>query len=768
MKTTSTNETPDSVKKISACSEKFASLDNADPYSHAIDIMVDEDDDDVNGDDAETKSDFVTSDVSQTGRTSNHELLTVNSNQDSPESLVRRENKAFHVLRAVLAVSFLLGAVGSAAFVYIFIHNSEENTFTSEYEAISSFIVGALRDDMSRYIYLGRSTSIATTMAMIAYNVTSRNLALPKSQWAQLSSAAKAGTTSPFMSWSPLLRNDEERKEFESFVVDLDHQGFFSGGQFPACYVCGSPDQGVTNPLHEIELPTYGTYSCGYIDRTSRNGAASPIGCTYLTNGFSTGEYDCECGPVDSSNITETREPTQGIFRYEASPSRVGQGALVTSAWTGGPYLPLLQDHVIQTDKMPLLYDQLSERKLSDGAMKMLVSKKPTITQSFNRNESTNYYSIYSDPATDGPMALVFHPVSPNGIDIVGSITSLVTWSNLLTTPVPKNGNLVEVILENSCGQVYTYRVAPQGSSLIYVGEGDLHNTKYDSMMRNTDFTTFKSLIEASSASTSSVVEAIEVNDCLYRFNVYPTSDLQNEYISNDPIIYATVVLCIFLYTSLIFLLYDYVVRRRQTKVMASAIRTNDIVTSLFPTNVRDRLYEAKTHHNEHQANTAVSSLVHGNMSKKHMQSFLLSSNQASVFGSEPIADLFPSATVIFIDIANFTAWCSERDPSQVFVLLENLYYAFDEIGKQLGIFKVETIGDSYVAVVGLPTPRKRHAVVMARFASLCLRRSDRLFKELEVSLGPSTGDLSVRIGLHSGPVTAGVLRLVSSCLETQ
>jgi class 3 adenylate cyclase len=82
-----------------------------------------------------------------------------------------------------------------------------------------------------------------------------------------------------------------------------------------------------------------------------------------------------------------------------------------------------------------------------------------------------------------------------------------------------------------------------------------------------------------------------------------------------------------------------------------------------------------------------------------------------NIFGSEPIADLFPHATVMFIDIAGFTAWSSEREPTQVFSLLENLYHAFDEVGRKLGIFKVETIGDSYVAVAGLPSPREDHAL---------------------------------------------------------
>jgi class 3 adenylate cyclase len=66
---------------------------------------------------------------------------------------------------------------------------------------------------------------------------------------------------------------------------------------------------------------------------------------------------------------------------------------------------------------------------------------------------------------------------------------------------------------------------------------------------------------------------------------------------------------------------------------------------------------------------------------------------------------------------------------------------------------------DSYVAVCGLPEPRKSHAVVMAKFAADCRSKTNQICQELEISLGPGTADLKLRIGLHSGPVTAGVLR---------
>jgi class 3 adenylate cyclase len=74
----------------------------------------------------------------------------------------------------------------------------------------------------------------------------------------------------------------------------------------------------------------------------------------------------------------------------------------------------------------------------------------------------------------------------------------------------------------------------------------------------------------------------------------------------------------------------------------------------------------------------------------------------------------------MFADMSVFTAWSSVREPSRVFTLLEQIYNSFDAIAKKERIFKVENIGDCYVAVAGLPEPRKDHAVAMARFAHEC------------------------------------------------
>lgn len=65
----------------------------------------------------------------------------------------------------------------------------------------------------------------------------------------------------------------------------------------------------------------------------------------------------------------------------------------------------------------------------------------------------------------------------------------------------------------------------------------------------------------------------------------------------------------------------------------------------------------------------------------------------------------------------------------------------------------------SYVAVTGLPQPRKDHAIAMCRFARDILKRMRPLCKRLTRTLGPDTCELRIRIGLNSGPVTGGILR---------
>jgi Adenylate and Guanylate cyclase catalytic domain len=200
------------------------------------------------------------------------------------------------------------------------------------------------------------------------------------------------------------------------------------------------------------------------------------------------------------------------------------------------------------------------------------------------------------------------------------------------------------------------------------------------------------------------------------------------------------------------------VIQHRQNKVMSSLQVTSKVVLSLFPANVLDRLIkeaeattnEKNTNNNNNIANSAnrIKAAFAGRTERGKLQNFLGNSNdnnkgenneQHNIFKSKPIADLYPNATVMYADIAGFTAWSSIREPSQVFTLLEALFRQYDLIAKRRRIFKVETIGDCYVAVAGVPHPRSDHAIAMARFARDCILSMNVLSKKLEIELGPDT-----------------------------
>jgi hypothetical protein len=93
---------------------------------------------------------------------------------------------------------------------------------------------------------------------------------------------------------------------------------------------------------------------------------------------------------------------------------------------------------------------------------------------------------------------------------------------------------------------------------------------------------------------------------------------------------------------------------------------------------------------------------------------------------TEPIADFYPNTTIMMCDLAGFTAWSSQRSPSDVFRLLETIYGAFDDIARAENVFKVETVGDCYVACAGLP--QKVSGMSLLLLLLLILMRNDVLY----------------------------------------
>jgi adenylate cyclase len=118
---------------------------------------------------------------------------------------------------------------------------------------------------------------------------------------------------------------------------------------------------------------------------------------------------------------------------------------------------------------------------------------------------------------------------------------------------------------------------------------------------------------------------------------------------------------------------------------------------------------------------------------------------------SGSIADHVESASILFADIVGFTPLAQRLSPAEVVGTLDHLFSEFDSLVERHGLEKIKTIGDCYMAAAGVPDPCPDHA---QRAASLAL--------DMRATVGRSPADdrlpLELRIGINSGPLTAGVI----------
>jgi guanylate cyclase len=119
--------------------------------------------------------------------------------------------------------------------------------------------------------------------------------------------------------------------------------------------------------------------------------------------------------------------------------------------------------------------------------------------------------------------------------------------------------------------------------------------------------------------------------------------------------------------------------------------------------------------------------------------------------GEDRIAESYPATTVVFADIVGFTPWAQRTDPDRIVALLDDLFRRFDVRAAELGVEKIKTVGDAYMAAAGAPLPREDHAEAAIAFARTMLA---------EVASWDAVNglELQIRVGLASGAVVGGVI----------
>ena len=260
---------------------------------------------------------------------------------------------------------------------------------------------------------------------------------------------------------------------------------------------------------------------------------------------------------------------------------------------------------------------------------------------------------------------------------IVGFLRVLLPWDKFFQNIIPDGTQSLHLVLRNTCGQELTFAISGPNVTVVSKDK-DIHDKEYDEWETSAKFHLLSHPDDVGekefddpplSGDTSQFV-------CMYSYSIYPTAEFYDYYHDSVPILSTIGVIFIFVLTSVTFLLYDRLVARRQNKIEITAARSHAIVSSLFPTQVRERLMADSTqqqndsltrhrsfaltpsafnnnhHHNHNNSNNNVVHSMIGTGGSSGRSSSLPEDRTARLLRTKPIADFFPRVTVMFADIS--------------------------------------------------------------------------------------------------------------------
>ena len=192
-----------------------------------------------------------------------------------------------------------------------------------------------------------------------------------------------------------------------------------------------------------------------------------------------------------------------------------------------------------------------------------------------------------------------------------------------------------------------------------------------------------------------------------------------------------------------------------QTKSDSFAAGANDYVVKL-PDKLELAarvLYHARAYQNQLQRDEVFRQLEQAREAADRLLLNILPAPVAERLkrGETNIADTFPEATILFAELHDFSRLTAGMQPTEVVALLNQFYSRFDELIQRRGLTKIRTVGHAYMVASGLPAARADHAQAAADVAL----EMQRAIVEWDGRAGEA---FTLRIGMHSGPVVAGVI----------
>ena len=548
--------------------------------------------------------------------------------QKTPEeALVKAENKAVNIVRGFVFWILLVLASLASIWVYVYIRGAEKDSFHEDFAAVGSRLVESFVGDASLRFWMLRTVATAVTLNIESkQGATSSNSSVPSGTWGDLTRELIFKGHARQVTFAPLLYGDDERRTFEAYAQSQQPEDPLAG----ACFLCGSVNRRFVNPTATFVYPGFGEVQCGDVENVALKGVIQPENCPQATQ---LAAQTCQCSKegevlVDDGQSLVPIVPSS-IFRM------VGDDVL-DEEYGGGLYNPIWDFSFFDIEKAPVMYNQLADPVRRETLDILREETTAVSSRTFLRNST--FDSLY-DGFVGHLSHHVFYPVLV-AKQLVGVVGISINWDTFLTALLPpKNSEHTQVVVRNTWGQVFTFGFKPKEGKgeLEFISFGDVHDTRFSDMVVSSSVYDIEQIISTASPNKN----ANYTDHCIYSFQVYPTPAYESVFLSSAPYLYAAATFAVFLFTSLVFIIYDLIVAHRQRKVMSSAMETREIVSTLFPQSVQDRLYGSKTRDSGGSFITT---------SKMLMETFLSDGGTSQPFGqlessvgdSKAIADFFP------------------------------------------------------------------------------------------------------------------------------
>jgi hypothetical protein len=225
---------------------------------------------------------------------------------------------------------------------------------------------------------------------------------------------------------------------------------------------------------------------------------------------------------------------------------------------------------------MPVL-DEVMAGKASISLVKNLADpNNPASIEGFKSVKTWIKAYIGPDEDVDEPFCSLDYPimsgaadavsVSPNSQNkkVVGILGVTFFWRDLVKDLLPNGRHDIVTVFDNGCGQSFTYEIT--GPDAVFLGTGDLHNSKYNGVL---ELSSRVDDLKAYSIRDSTYTGANLTNNfCPWEVHTYPSESMRDFYVTNDPIVFSLSAVGLSVAISIVFLMYDFLVERRQKRIL--------------------------------------------------------------------------------------------------------------------------------------------------------------------------------------------------------